>query len=320
MKKLLACFMSISVLFSWILLNNNVALAADIIMEDEIIQSDEVRISELFAELNNCILDASKYTEDEYNALVLSIENELKTLGVEPMETSDVYSFVYGDDTVSPCVNVPSDTNTVKWYSSMTRNYAYNSKTYDIQTLYAVGNNPGGMLYTGQMHQSFFDDGTESVINVGTLFAIYVQKAIGLIPVIQWAPYELLFSPVDANVVHTYSDVTHQCVSTLAFSYVKESSMGEYDYSLSYFTNQFTVAFSVIGGNSGNSNVESYSKSGRFSEISDTYASVACAVKSYVGVGARSDYIDGYTMESYDGKYELFCSVPNPMGGPGQVY
>ena len=96
--------------------------------------------------------------------------------------------------------------------------------------------------------------------------------------------------------------------------------MGEFDYRLSYFTNQFTVAFSVIGGNNGNSNVESYSDSGRFTEISDTYASVACAVKSYVGVGGRSDYVTGYKMTSYDGKYEIFCSVPNPMGGPGQVY
>ena len=64
-----------------------------------------------------------------------------------------------------------------------------------MQRLVAVGNNPGGTLVTGEDNYKFFSNKPILGKLIANLLVIYAQKAIGLLKVIQWLPYELLGQP-----------------------------------------------------------------------------------------------------------------------------
>lgn len=260
-------------------------------------------------------------SENAYNiqAKTAEIENELSLMGVQKLSDEELHQFLADKGIPSTKVSKPADTNTVNWYLNTYSNYTSGSQKYDIQNLIAVGNNPGGMLITGADNVEFYSKKQKLANAVKNAINIYAQKAIGTIPVIQWTPYELLFSNSASNVFNS-NYVTHRCVSSIEFSFVKKSSQSDDYYSLCKFSNKLSIAVNTHGAAVVNSQPKTYSKNTNKTISSDNYNSVSSAVHAYANNYTNHDYISYYNIESYDGEYSKKAYVPNPMAGPGQIY
>lgn len=252
---------------------------------------------------------------------VEQIEEELLRLGVRQVLGSELSSYLTRNDgTIAvPNVEKPADTNTVKWY---VYNYTYNSygsKRYDVQRLVAVGNNAGGTLVTGEDNYKFYSGKTLMANLVDNALSIIVQKAIGQVKFLQWTPYELLFSTSTSNAFNS-SYVTYRCVSSIAFSYVKESSQSDDYYELSYCSNKFSIAATAHGAAVVDSVPKTYSVDKTATVSADNYSAIIPAIESYLNIGEENNYIYYFDLQSYDGAYTKRAYVPTPLAGPGQVW
>lgn len=290
----------------------------------EAVDSDE-QISVLFAELMHVIalsLDENNIENTEfYNNEISRIETQLELLGVEILDSADVAIYSEGTDTISSrgTVPQPANTNTVKWYSITNSNYSHNSQTYSVKQLIAVGYNPGGLLVTGKNNDPFYTEQEKFANAVSNAFKLYIQKAIGLILIIQWTPYELLFSNTESNIFRS-SYITHWCVSSIMFTYVKLSSQSDDEYRLCYFSNRLELAVNAHGASVVDGSPHTYSKQSDLLLTADNYASKSAAVDAYNGLISPYSYIYYYEAQSYDGAYTKRIYVPTPLEGPGQVY
>lgn len=252
---------------------------------------------------------------------ISKIERQLDLLGVSELNENELNQFFEEKGQALPqwLITKPENSDTVKWFLYNYSNQSYGSKTYDVQRLVAVGNNPGGLLVTGEDNVKFYS-GKEKLANaVSTAVSIYVQKAIGYVPVIKWTPYELLFSNTSSNAFNS-SYVTHRCVSSIVFSYVKESSQSDDYFSLSFYSNKLSIAVNAHGAAVVDSVPTTYSEHKTETVSADYYGSITAAIQSYRGESGCYNYIPCYEIESYDGEYTKDAYVPNPMAGPGQVY
>lgn len=159
--------------------------------------TNENQINMLFDEMTEnlalSLLEDNSADARKYNAKVDQIENQLSALDVHKLSEEELNKFFDDRRVESSRISKPPNSNTVTWYLYNYLNYQYNSTKYDVQRLIAVGNNPSGMLVTGQDNVKFYS-GKQKVDNAVTNAAgIYAQKAIGTIPIVQWSPYELLF-------------------------------------------------------------------------------------------------------------------------------
>ncbi len=246
------------------------------------------------------------------------IERKLSDLGVKELNEEELLQFFDEKGVVPTRMGKPGDSNTVKWYLYTSRDLSYGSKKYDVQRLIAVGNNPGGMLVTGEDNVEFYSNKQKAANAVQTAISIYAQKAIGLVKFIQWTPYELLFSSSSSNAFNS-SYVTHRCVSSIEFSYVKPSSSSDSDFALCKFSNKLSVAAHAHGAAVVNSQPKTYSQEKTQTVSSDKYGSTTSAIQAY-GNGTYYDYMSSYQIQSYGGQYSKTAYVPNPMAGPGQIY
>lgn len=287
------------------------------------INENETQVNMLFNEMTEnlalSLLEDNSTNTRKCNEKVEQIENQLSTLGVQKLSEEELNKFFDEKGVESSRFNKPANSNTVTWYLYSHPNYSYGSTKYDIQRLIAIGNNPGGMLITGDDNVKFYSGENKVVGAIQNAFGIYVQKAIGTIPVIQLTPYELLFSSSPSNVFNS-SYITHRCVSSLSFIYVKKASQSEDYYTLSLYSNKLSIAAHAHGAAVVNSKPKTYSKQTTNTVESDHYNSIPDAIESYNGANGSYDYISGYRLESYDGQYSKQAYVPTPMAGPGQVY
>ena len=109
-----------------------------------------------------------------------------------------------------------------------------------------------------------------AVINA---ISIYAQKAISYVPIIKWTPYELLFSNSASNVFNS-SYVTHRCVSSIEFIYVKKSSQSPDSYLLYNYANKLSIAVNAHGAAVINSNPKTYSEHKTKTISSDSYGDI----------------------------------------------
>lgn len=285
----------------------------------------EERISSLLDELTENLALSMVVDDDliikECEAKITKIEQQLETLGVTKLSNTELAQFFEEKNIPQTrgLITKPENTDTVKWYLYNYTNYSYNSKKYDVQRLIAVGNNPGGMLVTGADNVKFYSGKQKLANAVSTAVSIYVQKAIGFIPVIKWTPYELLFSNTSSNAFNS-SYVTHRCVSSIAFSFVKESTQSDDYYSLSFYSNKLSIAVNAHGAAVVDSVPSTYSEHKTETISADYYSSITAAIQSYTGAAGCYDYIDYYEIQSYDGEYTKNAYVPTPLVGPGQIY
>lgn len=309
-KKNLSVLLCLSVILSS-LSTENIAIAAQ--------SSTEEQINELFSELTKTISQSLTDDSPEHDAEITSIEEQLSSLGVRALSEAELNSFLSQSGTTSSRISQPPNTNTVKWYLHENTNYLYNSEYYDIQRLVAVGYNPGGTLVTGKDNEPFYTNAQKLANGATTAISIYVQKLIGLIPVVQWTPYELLFSNTPSNVFST-SYVTHRCVSSIIFTYVKKSSQSDDQYALSMFSNSLVIDIHAHGISVVNSQTYKYSKQDSINVMADNYGSIPAAIQAYHGTLGKYDYISKYTIYSYNQEYSKDVYVPNPLVGPSQIY
>lgn len=285
--------------------------------------TNEEQIDRLLGEMNEklalSLLDEDFQSKQTYQSGINQIEDQLAMLGVERLSDEEVEQFFKEKGIVSTKINKPSDTNTVRWYLYNYPNYSYNSQRYDVQRLIAAGNNPGGMLITGEDNVKFYSGKNKLANSVKNAVSIYVQKAIGLIPIIQWTPYELLFSNSSSNAFNS-SYVTHRCVSSIVFTYVKKSSQSDNNYSLCLFSNQLGIAVNAHGAAVINGKADTYSERKSATITADKYNSISDAIWAYNNNAPMYGYISYYDIRSYDGEYSKKAYVPNPLAGPGQVY
>lgn len=285
--------------------------------------TNQEQIDRLFDEIteNLAIFLLNEDSEDNKNieAENAQIEEKLSELGVKQLNDEELLEFFAERGIVSTRVSKPSDSNTVKWYLYTSRNLTYGSKKYDVQRLVAVGNNPGGMLVTGGDNEEFYSDEQKLVNGAKYAASIYAQKAIGLVKFIQWTPYELLFSSSSSDVFNS-SYITHRCVSSIEFSYVKDASLSDASFRLCKFSNKLSIASNAHGAAVKDSKPETYSVQKNGTISSDNYGSTSSAMKAYANNTVYYDYIPFYELRSYDDEYSKTASVPNPLAGPGQVY
>lgn len=284
---------------------------------------NEEEIDKLFSKMTedlaiSLLYDDNSKNYEKYQSKVSDIENELSLMGVQKLNNDELYNFL-SDRGISTKVNKPSNSDTVKWYLYTSSNQSYGSQKYDVQRLIAVGNNPGGMLVTGADNVKFYSGQEKRANAVKNAFVVYVQKAIGSIPVIKWTPYELLFSNTSSNVFNS-SYVTHRCVSSIEFSFVKKSSQSDNYYALCKYSNKLSIAVNAHGAAVVNSKPTTYSEHKSTTISSDNYGSVSKAIQTYVNAATYYDYIPYYEIHSYDGQYSKKAYVPNPLAGPGQIY
>ena len=247
------------------------------------------------------------------------IEKKLYDIGVKALNEDELTQFLEEKDSPLLRVSRPGSTNTVKWFLYTNHELDYKGKKYDVQRLVAVGNNPGGMLVTGQDNVKFYSN--KQLIANGAVYAVslYAQKAIGLIPIIRWTPYEVLFSSSSSNTFNS-NYVTHRCVSSIEFFYVKPAATSDSNYVLCKFSNRLSIAANAHGAAVVNSNPTTYSVQMTETISSDYYCSTSRAMKAYANNRTYYDYIPFYNIYSYDKKYSKAVYVPNPLAGPGQIY
>lgn len=289
------------------------------------IESRQAQIESLFDKMTETLalslLEENTIAVQNYMNEVTQIEQQLLHLGVHQVSDSELSTYLARNesDIVMANLSKPADTNTVKWYVYDYIYNSYGSKKYDVQRLVAVGNNPGGTLVTGEDNYEFFSNKPILAQAITTAFSIYAQKAIGTIPYTQLTPYELLFSSSSSNAFNSCY-VTHRCVSTIAFSYVKESSQSDDYYTLSFYSNKFSLAATVHGAAVINSVPETYSQNETVTITSDSYNAIIPAIESYLGLGGCYGYVYSYELRCCDGAYSRKVYVPTPLSGPGQVW
>ncbi|MDT9721644.1 hypothetical protein QVE09_22330 [Paenibacillus sp. ClWae2A] len=241
----------------------------------------------------------------------LKLERELRDLGVSTLTNEEVNQRFSDPNSVSPQVSVPPTTSAIKWYEinySITRS----GTTYSLQDLYAQGLNGNSNLAVGANGSTLYTNKQILVKNISNIASMYAQKAVGAIPIVQWLPYELLFSSND-NVTNNSYVVTHRSLSTVCFTYVKKSGQSDSYQSLGWISNMFTVASShtLAGYNNGTPYSKTTDKTN--TTYADSYASGSKAVDFLTGVSSQTrSFVSSYTFYNHDKSAKLTYYVVNP--------
>lgn len=247
----------------------------------------------------------------------LKLEKELRYLGVNTLTNEEVTQRFRDPNSVSPQVSVPPTTSAIKWYEinySITRN----GTTYSLQDLYAQGLNGNTNLAVGANGSTLYTNKQILVKNLTNIASMYAQKAVGAIPIVQWLPYELLFSSND-NVTNNSYVVTHRSLSTVCFTYVKKSGQSDSYQTLGWISNMFTVASShtLAGYNNGTPYSKTTDKTN--TTYADSYASGSKAVDYFTGVSSQTrSFVSSYTFYNHDKSAKLTYYVVNPSF-PAQI-
>lgn len=266
----------------------------------------------------NDLVKTYSLDDDSY---VLELENKLLNLGVTEVSEDELLDLNLKsnleDGMISPLVSVPSTTNAVKWYSKR-YTYTYNGVSYNIQELYAQGNNGNSPLIDGGDGKKIYTNKQIAVSNLKNLASIYAQKAIGLISIVQWTPYELLFSN-NSKVVNNSHTVTYRSVGTVCFTYVRKSTQTDSYQQLSFVSNRVSLASTHVLAGVNNGTPYTQTKSFNHTFSASTYAPLEAAVKSFLNVHSqRSSYVSNYKFYNHDKSASLTQYVATPSY-PAQV-
>lgn len=244
----------------------------------------------------------------------MQLEAELQKLGVNPIsyeEAMAIHNRSIKSDDVGVQVTVPSSNSNVRWYDF--RYYVTKSgTTYEVQELYAQGLSNGTNLAAGQNGVTLYSNKQIAVQFLTQIASIYAQKVIGLIPIVQWAPYELLFSD-NTNVTNNSHVITHRSLSTVCFSYVKPYGKSDDYQNLTFVSNMVTIASShtLAGYKDGSPYSKTTDKTN--TEYASNYASGTAAVDAYTDPYApRNSYVSFYRFYNHDKTASLTQYILTP--------
>lgn len=286
------------------------------------------RINELFTELGEIRaakeLDLAKQElgiKSDIESLELNkneqeIENLLSDLGVIEVQPDEIKNITQNDPT--PFVDTPQTNSAIKWYSNR---YTYNYKgtSYNVQQLYAQGLNGNSSLAKGKNGATLYSKKQVAVANLKNILSIYVQKGIGLIPIVQLAPYELLFSN-NSGVTNNSHVITYRSLSTVCFSYVRPTSKGDNYQNLEFVSSKISIASSHTLAGYKNGTPYSKTTDKNVSTSAPIFAPIKEAVMSYVDVSAQSSsFIHSFSFYNEDNSKSLI-EYPITPSFPAQVY
>lgn len=123
--------------------------------------------------------------------------------------------------------------------------YTYRNKKYSIRKLYAASTGPGNKLDNGGDGRKLYTGQEYTVKNIKYIASIYAQKTIGLIPVVQWLPYELLFSD-NSNVTNQSHTITYRSTQTFCYIYVRPYMASQDKEELCFTSNKVCVSYSQV--------------------------------------------------------------------------
>lgn len=267
-------------------------------MEETWTDESEETINDLFEQMatnhTNNMLNATSNTQQS------RIEKELSKQGVQKMTASQINNFIKGN-------NFHPNSNISFWYKDST--YKYKGKKYFIRKLYAKSCGDNNRLDDGADGCALYTNMSYLMKNTKYLASIYTQKALGLIPVIQWTPYELLFADV-SNVTNESHKVTYRSTQTYCWVYVEPYNAKKkgQNLQLCFSTNMVTVSYSQVfaGYKTETRTVKKkkvpyrvpYTKaisSRNFTSKATSYGSTKKAVMYYLGESTqRTSYVEQY--------------------------
>lgn len=241
-----------------------------------------------------------------------SLEKDLEALGVKKLSQKEVKAHFSDKDVITAQTVVPPSTSAINWYAY---NYTYtrNNVSYAVTDLYAQGLNGNSNLAVGANGAVLYSNKEIIVQNITNIASMYVQKAIGLIPVVAWLPYEFLFSS-NSNVTNNSHVITHRSLSTVCFNFVKLTGQSDDYQQLTFRSNMITVASShtLAGYNNGSP----YSKTTDRTQTSyaDNYSSATYAVNAFIdySYNPSRSYIDSYKFYNPDRSKSITYYVITP--------
>ncbi len=254
-------------------------------------------------------------TSSDNNETRASLESQLAELGVKEISQEEV-NRQFGDPNNSPnypSIALPPSTSSVKWYSkSSTLNK--NGKTYVIQMLFAQGLNPDSNLYSAVNNAVLYSDQSVIAKNVRYLVQMYAQKAIGLIPVVQWTPYELLFGDAAQATNNDYL-ITHRESTTMIYSYVRESTQSANSFKNTYVSNMISVASTHTLAYYDKAANKPKTKSTDFATTTydENFGNTSKAVDSFISGIKGVSNITSFTFYNHDKTKSLTYPISTPL-------
>lgn len=166
-------------------------------------------------------------TEDSY---VSELESRLINLGGKKLTQSEIKTFI--ESHVEHQLNLSLDNilSSVDWWEYQWEDVYHNGKYYTFRQLYAGSSGAGSPLYqTGEV--TIWEDRTVTIMDhAGYWVSLYAIKGIGMIPYLQWFPYELITDPINSSTVAGGQYVEVDAHSTMCFSYVTEQDQWGFEY------------------------------------------------------------------------------------------
>lgn len=163
-------------------------------------------------------------------------DKELKKMGVTPITSAQVMQITNNKSTAA--------LRNVRWYTS-NETYTYKNKKYSVCKLYATSIGSGNKLDNGGDGRKLYTGQEYAVKNLKYIASIYSQKTIGLIPVVQWLPYELLFSD-NSNVTNQSHTITYRSTQTFCYIYVRPYMASKDKEELCFTSNMVCVSYSQV--------------------------------------------------------------------------
>ncbi len=278
---------------------------------DIMAQLSELRSKNL---LQQAITNNKQNRNIDFERKETELEKRLASLGVNRISDTEVRALMKNTR-----FDLPPTTDSIKWYDYDIIVYR-DGKRYDVQEVYAQGLDGNSSLALGKDGHIMYSNKKIIVNELKNIASIYAQKAISLIPIVSWLPYELLFVSGDNATINS-SNITYRSLSTVCFSYVNEQGKPQ---ELSFISNTYDIAAShtYAGYKDGKPFADPVST---YNVVyADRYASTSAAVDSYVEICAPSlSFSDTFEFREYDDNGNILAThkvYPITPLYPFQVY
>lgn len=274
-------------------------------------------------QLRDDITNQTSQDPQNANSVASSIEDyeaELFNLGVSKLTYEEVLEKFPIEESEFSTRDLFEDlpcNDSICWYASPARSYEEGNTRYKLQFLYAQAKSEGTNL--AQVYDDYLYKDPTLIGALEELAGIYIQKAIGLIPIVQWTPYELLFCDRDETYRSNGQRIMYTALETACFAYVYPESLGEDYVQLTYSSNMFSIA--AMEANYGFKDGKPFTKSWdqEITEKADNYAKIQPALEAYENAYADIySFADPITFtavgEEYSKTYYPACAT-----APGHI-
>lgn len=170
--------------------------------------------------------------KDEYE---LSLEQSLMNLGMREVTPNLMSNQIQSNYTIAKDSSIDS----IYW-REYSYTFYYSGTPYLIRELYASPNSLDSSLYN-HGNDFLYQNRNYLADKLIEIASIYAQKAIGLIKVVGWLPYELLLTDPTDKVV-TAHQIDYDSYNTVCFSSVKPYNLGDEYMRQTFVSNRLNVS------------------------------------------------------------------------------